>query len=78
MREEVSQPIHEPITEIAKESARGTMNVFFAQAAGGVISIIGMIVLARLLGPEDFGLIAVIMILPSLAMLFQDWAVSHA
>ncbi|MHA2402382.1 MAG: oligosaccharide flippase family protein, partial [Candidatus Kariarchaeaceae archaeon] len=66
------------LEDIAKSTAKGTTGVFFAQAIGGIISIFAMVVLARLLGPSEFGLIAVIMILPSIAMLFQDWAVSHA
>ncbi|MGY5876828.1 MAG: oligosaccharide flippase family protein [Candidatus Thorarchaeota archaeon] len=66
------------VKNIVRVSFRGTADVFIAQVISAMLSTIGVILIARLLGPELFGSISVIMILPSFVILFTDWAISHA
>ena len=65
------------VQQIAEKSVRGSTDVFISQIVAAVISALGLSIIARSLGPALFGDIAVIMVLPSLAVIFTDWAVSH-
>lgn len=63
---------------IAEDSVKGLTDVFISQVTAAVVSAFGLVIIARSLGPSLFGDIAVVMILPSLAVILTDWAVSHA
>lgn len=66
------------VEEIAIASTRGSALIFTANIITAIISIIVLTLLARLLGPIFFGQLSIVIILPSIAILFQDWAFSHA
>jgi O-antigen/teichoic acid export membrane protein len=63
---------------MAKASARGGFNLFWGLAASTVISAVGVILLARLLSPPDYGIVAIAMIAPNLITLFRDWGTNPA
>jgi len=71
-------PTEPLVEEIAKVSFRGTVNLLLAQALSAVISILTSIILARLLGADNFGEIAIVMILPNIIILFQDFGLGQA
>lgn len=54
------------------------MELLSAQVATAVISILTSVALARLLGASYFGEIAIVMILPNIILLFQDFGVSQS
>ncbi|KXJ51997.1 MAG: sugar transporter, partial [Colwellia sp. Phe_37] len=71
----------EPIdlsVDIEKKSARGGLIVFSAQFTKLFIQIGSNVVLARLLSPSDFGLIAMIMAVTTFIVLFKDIGLSQA
>jgi O-antigen/teichoic acid export membrane protein len=63
---------------MAKVSARGGFHLLWGLAASTVITSIGVIVLARLLSADNFGLYAVALIVPNLISNFRDWGTSYA
>lgn len=64
--------------EMAKVSMKGGFNVFWSMAASKIISAVGVIVLARLLSPTEYGLVAVAWVAPSFLTNFRDWGVNSA
>jgi O-antigen/teichoic acid export membrane protein len=63
---------------MAKASARGGFNLFWGLAASTVISAVGVIVIARLLSPSEYGLVMVASMALGLVTLFRDWGVNSA
>src|SRR5215831_12648814 len=55
----------------------GTASVAM-QYANGALQILGAIVLARLLAPEDFGLVAIVTVVTSFAPLLIDFGLGDA
>ena len=64
--------------DMAKVSARGGFHLLWGLAASTVITSIGVIVLARLLSPSDFGLYTIALTIPNLIQNFRDWGTSYA
>jgi len=64
--------------EMAKVSARGGFSLFWGLVASTVISAVGVIVIARLLSPSEYGLVTVALAAPGLVTLFRDWGVNSA
>lgn len=64
--------------EMAKVSAKGGFHLLWGLVASTVISAIGTIILARLLGAEDYGLYAIAITAPNLITIFRDWGVTTA
>jgi len=64
--------------EMAKVSARGGFNLFWGLAISSVISALGVIIVARLLSPSEYGIVAVAIIVPNFLTLFRDWGVNSA
>ena len=58
--------------EMAKVSARGGFSLFWGLVASTVISAVGVIVIARLLSPAEYGLVTVALAAPGLVTLFRD------
>jgi len=58
--------------EIATTAARGAVQLFTARIFSRLIAFIGTLVLIRLLGPENYGLIAVAMVFPNLLLVLED------
>jgi hypothetical protein len=56
----------ENLAEIAEDSARGGFFLFTGNALSYAILAIGSIIIGRLLGPENFGLYSLSLVVPSL------------
>ena len=63
---------------MAKVSARGGFHLLWGLAASTFITSIGVIILARLLTPDDFGLYSIALTVPNLIQIFRDWGTSYA
>jgi len=66
------------LVEIAEDSARGGFFLFTGNALSLVILAIGSIIVARLLGPENYGLLALSLVVPSILAGLIDLGVNPA
>ncbi len=64
--------------EMAKVSAKGGFHVLWGIVASTAISAIGTIIIAIVLGPNDYGLYSIALTAPNLISMFRDWGVSTA
>jgi O-antigen/teichoic acid export membrane protein len=65
-------------TEIAKVSAKGGFSLFWGIVVSTVVSALGLIVLARVMPPEEYGLYTIALAAPSLIGTFRDWGMNSA
>jgi O-antigen/teichoic acid export membrane protein len=65
-------------TEMARVSVKGGFNLLWGLVASTVISAVGTIVIAKLLGPGNYGLYSVALTAPSLISTFRDWGMNTA
>lgn len=65
-------------TEMARVSAKGGFHLLWGLVASTLISAIATIVIARLLGPANYGLYAIALTAPNLISTFRDWGVNTA
>ena len=63
---------------MARISARGGFNLFWGVAASSIISAIGVILVARLLSPPEYGILTVALLAPNLISTFRSWGVNSA
>ena len=63
---------------MAKVSAKGGFNLLWGMVASTVISALGTIVVANLLGAANYGLYTIALVAPGLISLFVDWGVGSA
>lgn len=63
---------------IAKQSARGSIVLFSGNLLATLISAVSSIVVARLLGPSDFGLFSLSLVAPTLLQLFTHFGTRTA
>ena len=68
----------EGFNETVRGSARGSLQLMTGQIVSTIISALTVIVVARLLGPEKYGVVTVVMVPISLALLVQDLGVNTA
>ncbi len=66
------------MADLGREAARGTAVTLVAQSGRFVLQIGSLIVLARLLSPEAFGLVAMVTSLIGIAELIRDFGLSSA
>lgn len=66
------------LIDIAEDSARGGFFLFTGNASSLIILAVGSIVVARLLGPENYGLLALSLVVPSMLAGFTDLGISLA
>ncbi len=64
--------------DIAKVSAKGSFNFLWGLVVSTLISSVGTIFIARLLGSDLYGLYAVVLTVPNLIIIFRDWGVNSA
>ena len=64
--------------DMAKISVKGGFHVMWGLVASTVISAAGTIIIAILLGPENYGLYAIALTAPTVIILFRDWGVTFA
>lgn len=66
------------VTDMARTSAKGSFHVMWGLVGSALISAIGAIILARVLGEANYGLYAVVLSAPSLIGLFRDLGINLA
>jgi O-antigen/teichoic acid export membrane protein len=64
--------------DIAKVSAKGGFNVLWGLVVSSVISAVGVIFIARLLGSDAYGLYTIALVAPNLILIFRDWGITYA
>jgi O-antigen/teichoic acid export membrane protein len=64
--------------DMAKISVKGGFHVMWGLVASTIISAAGTIIIAILLGPENYGLYAIALTAPTVIILFRDWGVNFA
>ena len=64
--------------DMAKTSVKGGFHLLWGLTTSTIITSIGIIFLARLLSPSDFGLYTIVLTIPNLIQLFRDWGTSYA
>jgi stage V sporulation protein B len=64
--------------KMARVTAKGGFNLLWGLAASSIISAVGVILVARLLSPSEYGLVTVASMAPNLIILFRDWGVNSA
>src|SRR6266478_3399078 len=69
---------HRESTDLGRLALRGGLVSVAMQYSNGVLQIVAAIVLARLLAPEDFGLVAIVTVLTSFAPLLIDFGLGDA
>jgi O-antigen/teichoic acid export membrane protein len=65
-------------TDMAKVSAKGGFHLLWGLVISTVISSVGTIIIARLLGSDNMGLYAIAVAAPNLIATFRDWGVTTA
>jgi len=63
---------------LARTSARGGFNLFWGVAASSIISALGVIFVARILSPSEYGLFAIALIAPDLIQIIRDLGIDQA
>jgi len=63
---------------LAKVSAKGGFNLFWGLAISSIISSIGIIIIARLLSPSNYGLYSIALIAPNLIKIFRDLGIDQS
>src|SRR5215470_18614505 len=69
---------HRETNDLGRLALRGGIVSVAMQYGNGVLQIVAAVVLARLLAPEDFGLVAIITVLTSFAPLLIDFGLGDA
>lgn len=64
--------------DVAKQSARGSIILFAGNFTATVLAAVTSIVVARLLGPEDFGLFSLALVVPTLLQSFTHFGTRTA
>lgn len=69
---------HQETADLGRRALRGGIISVAMQYGNGVLQIVAAIVLARLLAPEDFGLVAIVTVLTSFAPALIDFGLADA
>jgi O-antigen/teichoic acid export membrane protein len=69
---------HKDSEDLGRVALRGGAALVVMQYGNGALQLVGVVVLARLLQPEDFGLVAIVMVLTSFAPLLVDFGLGDA
>src|SRR5215469_11478828 len=69
---------HKESTDLGRRALRGGIASIAMQYGGGALQLVATIVLARLLAPDDFGLVAIVIVLTSFAPLLIDFGLGDA
>lgn len=68
----------EPPQGLAQRAARGALVTVGAQLVRVVLQVVSVVVLARLLTPGDYGLVAMVLIVVGVGEIFRDFGLSSA
>ncbi len=74
----MGRPLAEDLSKMLQVSARGSLILIGGQALSTLISALGVIVVARFLGPFSFGDVTIALIPVNILMLLNDWGVTSA
>jgi polysaccharide transporter, PST family len=66
------------VQSLGRKAARGALAMVFGQIGRLTIQLAGVLVLARVLSPEDYGAFAMVTVLVSVGELLQDFGLSSA
>jgi O-antigen/teichoic acid export membrane protein len=66
------------LSRVADKSARGSLYLFVGNFLSEVINAIGVVLVARILTPEEYGVYNVAFVLPYLFVIFSNWGVGAA
>jgi O-antigen/teichoic acid export membrane protein len=66
------------LSDVARVSAKGSFFLFLGYSSSTIILALGSIIIARLLGPENYGLYSVALIIPSFLIALSDLGISQA
>ena len=66
------------IEETAAQSIKGGFILLIGNSVSLVVNAVGVVLVARMLSPSEYGLFTVIMILPSFLSLFTRWGIDQA
>jgi O-antigen/teichoic acid export membrane protein len=69
---------HSESKDLGRRALRGGFVSLVMQYGNGVLQILAAVILARLLAPEDFGLVAIVTVLTSFAPLLIDFGLGDA
>ena len=64
--------------EMARVSAKGGFHLLWGLVVSTLISAVGTIIIARLLGADNYGLYTVALAAPNLISTFRDWGINSA
>jgi O-antigen/teichoic acid export membrane protein len=64
--------------EMAKVSAKGGFHLFWGLVVSTVVMAVSIIVLARVLQPQNYGLFTIALTAPALMATFRDWGMDQA
>jgi O-antigen/teichoic acid export membrane protein len=64
--------------DIGKVSAKGGFNVLWGLIISSLVSAVGVIFIARLLGSDAYGLYTIALIAPNMFLIFRDWGITYA
>ncbi|MCW4029665.1 MAG: oligosaccharide flippase family protein [Candidatus Bathyarchaeota archaeon] len=64
--------------DIAKASTTGSFHLLWGLVISTLISSIGTIFIARLLGSDLYGLYTIVLIVPTIMQVFRDWGINSA
>jgi O-antigen/teichoic acid export membrane protein len=64
--------------EMAETSAKGSLNLFLGLVCSTIVSALGVIFLARLLSPSEYGIVSIALIAPHFIAMFTDWGINSA
>ena len=66
------------LDRVAEKSARGSLYLFVGNFLSEIINAVGVVLVARLLTPEEYGVYSIALVLPFLFVMFSNWGVSAA
>jgi len=64
------------IMKIAEAAVKGGVLIFTGNTSATIIHAVASIVIARLLGPADYGLYSIALVIPPLTLVFTDFGVN--
>lgn len=64
--------------DLKEKTIRGGVARLFAQAANFLLRLVSLMILARLLGPKDFGLVGMVTVFTGILAIFRDFGLSSA
>jgi len=66
------------IDDFTSMPVRGSFTLFIGNTIGLIVNAIGVILVARMLSPSEYGLYSVTFVLPGFFLLFSDWGINAA